>query len=137
MHVHALHFHFKKMEQRCPLCLDEFDSSQVTSYCLDTSHPTVCKDCLHNYLQFKIDDSFIGSCPTLHCPCTHTSTENKRPILNFELWSTSKIVEDSTVLKYRTLAAGILLFLCGGCHRYNNCMKNDCLFLLYCNFVEA
>jgi hypothetical protein len=101
---------------KCDLCLDEIDPNQVAPvrFCKDLSHPAICEDCMGAYITHKINDSVMGFCPTITCPCNH---QNKiAPVLKFQDWSNCKCVTTETVTRYRRLAESVLSFLCGGCH---------------------
>lgn len=56
----------------------------------------------------------MGFCPTIFCPCEHR--DMKLRLLDYAAWSKSEIVPSGTVAKFKSYAASILAFLCGGCH---------------------
>jgi len=70
----------------CSLCCDEVKSSQVVvDFCADyIDHGTVCRACMTYYITDKINSSFLGACPSMHCPCVHVG--GVRKFLKFPNW---------------------------------------------------
>lgn len=98
---------------KCPLCLDIYEEGGHL-FCNDKSHDPICSVCVISYIVYKIDNSFLGFCPKMICPCEHQ--DKKVKILDFSEWSKSNIISFNIVHKYKSLASSTLSFLCGGCH---------------------
>jgi hypothetical protein len=100
----------------CPICLDSDSDFPSEQLCPET-HDPVCQPCMTTYLSTKINDAFMGSCPTMQCPCLHSG--KKSVILDFPKWSAHlRAAKDGSQLltRYQSLANSLLSFLCGACH---------------------
>ena len=116
------------MDEPCPLCFET--DFPKRSFCKDALHAPICKLCIQSYCIHKIENSFIGTCPTMICPCQNQHKNNQIRLLDFPEWSNSNMISFEEVRKYRQLASSLLSFLCAGCHtlRY---VSNLCTVLMY------
>lgn len=81
-------------------------------------------DCIREYIIHKVDEGFMGLCPTILCPCEHA--DKKMRLLDFATWSNSNIVPSETTTKFKLYAGSILAFLCGGCHALKSLQIEPC-----------
>lgn len=103
----------KPILRRCEICLESHPASEDVNMCSDKSHDGMCKGCAVSYISNKIESAFLGSCPTMLCPCSHTDGKRRRT-LDYKQWRT--LVPEKDVKEHGSLADSILAFLCGGCH---------------------
>jgi hypothetical protein len=103
----------KHILNQCGICLESHPESEDVNMCSDKSHDGMCKGCAVSYISNKIDSAFLGSCPTMLCPCLHADGKRRRT-LDYKQWRT--LVPEKDVKEHSSLADSILAFLCGGCH---------------------
>ena len=103
-------------ELKCPLCFEIQDSDNFISFCQDATHDPICKECIKSYCVHKIENSFVGTCPTMICPCLKEHVNNEDRLLEFSKWTASDVVSSYDVKSFKNLASSLLLFLCAGCH---------------------
>ena len=103
----------KPILRRCEICLESHPASEDVNMCSDKSHDGMCKGCAVSYISNKIESAYLGSCPTMLCPCSHTDGKRRRT-LDYKQWR--YVVREKDVKEYSLLAESILAFLCGGCH---------------------
>lgn len=99
--------------RQCGICLESHPAADDVNMCSDKSHDGMCRGCAVSYLSNKIDSAFLGSCPTMLCPCLHTDGKRRR-ILDYKQWRA--LVPEKDLKEHGLLADSILAFLCGGCH---------------------
>ena len=97
---------------QCPLCFENHSSTET--FCQGAKHEPLCTGCLRDYCVHKINNAFIGACPTMTCPCYRAHVNDEIRILEYAKWSL--IVPPNDVKTFQTLALSLLLFLCAGCH---------------------
>ena len=106
----------------CSICLDGISCIiPIKCPCAEVDpHDPVCKDCMSGYINLKIGEAFMGSCPVISCPGIHAS--KAAAVLNYLEWSdvACGIVKEENIKKYEDLAKSLLTFLCGGCHKMNS-----------------
>ena len=100
-------------QQQCGICLESVLEGESVHMCSDKTHDGMCKTCALSYISNKIESAFLGSCPTIFCPCTHTDGRRRR-LLDYKQWRL--LVSEKDVKEYTLLADSILAYLCGGCH---------------------
>lgn len=98
---------------QCSICLESVFETDCVHMCTDKTHSGMCRGCTSSYISNKIESAFLGSCPTIHCPCSHTDGRMRRT-LDFRQWKT--LVSEKVAKDYTLLADSLLAFLCGGCH---------------------
>ena len=98
---------------QCGICLESVLVTDCVHMCSDKTHSGMCKTCALSYISNKIESAFLGSCPTMLCPCTHSDGRRRRT-LDFKQWRL--LVPEIVVKEYTLLADSILAYLCGGCH---------------------
>lgn len=99
----------------CQLCLEIFsqDCIPFNILCIE-SHGSICQECLSQYISHKVADAAFGTCPIIYCPFPHSS--KLKPIIKYELWSSSGVIKPDFYSKYLKLASSLQSILCGSCH---------------------
>lgn len=98
----------------CSICYDDVTEDNLAKdFChLAESHANVCLSCMNMYVESKMNDAYMGSCPVMYCPCTHR--EKCKPIMKYPQWC--HITSNEHGAKYLKLVDSVLAFLCGSCH---------------------
>lgn len=125
----------EKSELMCEIC--RCDLENPVNFCKDSSHSASCKACIVYYIEKKITDSFLGSCPIMYCPAAcHVERKDvrgkkNRNLLPYFVWKDH--VHPEVLTKYNALSNSVLAFLCGGCHTlksldvgYESNRSHDC-----------
>ena len=97
----------------CGICLESVLETDCVHMCCDKTHNGMCKGCTSSYISNKIESAFLGSCPTIYCPCLHADSKRRRT-LDFKQWKL--LISENVAKEYTLLADSLLAFLCGGCH---------------------
>lgn len=101
----------------CSVCREEIQSENFVNFCCedyDESHEPICNVCMCGFITRKVSESYLGTCPILKCPLTHSNGTSRN--LDFSKWTKASWLTSETIKKYKNLANSTLAFLCGGCH---------------------
>jgi hypothetical protein len=99
--------------QRCSICFDENDGTDVlhlVQICSSHQETVICLNCYQQYVELLLKESYPGTCPVLRCPVCQVTTCLIQP-------KDLQLLPNDLLERYSSLAMSLLSFQCGSCHK--------------------